>query len=92
MSTPTGDGPTLEQMQTALEAATAALTSANRRISELESQPAAEPAAASRVTTHYVHLANGTVVEQDGAIPTHVDLGDENNPQRVPVVAAFVKE
>lgn len=35
--------------------------------------------------THYLHLADGSVVDHAGALPTHVAIGDKT----VPVVNAF---
>jgi hypothetical protein len=94
---------TTEPMTTeqALAAATAALEAANsraeaqdKRIADLEAKAAAAEDGQTPTfqAVHYLHLANGDVVEQAGAIPTHVDIGDENTPQLVPVASAYRKE
>ena len=87
------DAPTLEQMQAALAASTAALEASNKRIEDLEAKAAsAELPPATFVAVHYLQLADGTVAEQAGSVPTHVDKGDETTAQLVPVIAAFRKE
>jgi uncharacterized coiled-coil protein SlyX len=81
----------IEERMAALEARAAA---AEARAHDLARQLAeqaqeAEQLVVKTLPEHWLHLANGDVVESAGAIPTHVDTGDENTPQLVPVVHAF---
>jgi hypothetical protein len=81
----------IEALQAAKSEMAQLKADADTRIAELEAKvDASAEAAALEVreeVVHWLHLADGSAVEQVGAIPTHVDTGNGV----VPVTAAYRK-
>lgn len=83
-----------EGLAARMEALEARAAAAEQRAEDLAAELRAKAAeiedlVVTKLPGHFLHLANGDVVESEGAIPTHVDLGDEDSPKVVPVVHAF---
>jgi len=77
-----------------LAALEARAEAAEQRARDLAAELAAkaqemEQLVVKKLPEHYLHLANGDVIESAGAIPTHVDTGTADQPNVVPVVHAF---
>jgi hypothetical protein len=100
MTEPETQAPSGQQLLAALAAATSALEASNAQNAELAAKVEALEAAQAEPPmgspsfqpVHVLQLADGSIVEQAGAVPTHVDKGDAETPQRVPVTTAYRKE
>lgn len=89
----TPDAPPAAAVPT-LEELAAQLASYVKRVTELEAEKAQRDAEGwepkvTQVVKHWLHLANGTVAESTGAIPTHVAMEDGTI---VPVTAAYPQQ
>jgi phytoene dehydrogenase-like protein len=83
--------PGTEAEPAADERLAARLRATEAQLAELlrEKAEAAEAAIARVLPQHWLHLADGSVVESAGAIPTHVAPEGDGTP--VPVVHAYAK-